>query len=162
MPTSPRNPFEPGHVVSPGDWSPQSGTSPLISDLARLATGPVPAPLPREQVGPSQSSWLDEVAQQERQRADAMGITDIVFQLLAAGRTTTEVTAQLSHAGVLDPVPVEDRHTLVLMTCATLGIPLRDAPEGEAAFATWQQARAGETCADYPVLLSTYRDAAND
>jgi len=95
--------------------------------------------LPRLQVGPLQIAWLNEIAQEERDTADALGITETAYHLLAAGRTTSQVTTKLSKAGALDSIPAEQRHSLILMTCATLGIPLRDGPDGESDFRAWQQ-----------------------
>lgn len=143
--SSPSLPEEPrpqtvDQAVSPATSKAQAGTS--------HANKEANSELPRHQVGPDANSFVNHNAQAQRVLSDALGLTPKIEELFARGMTATEVTHELSLAGLLDRVPYEDRSTLILSTRATLGIPSQFSEEGKQEFTAWKEARSHRLAQD--------------
>ncbi len=96
-------------------------------------------PLPRQQVGPDAQSWVNTSAQQARDLADRLNLTEQMEHLFAEGKSVNEVQAEMRDA--LAAIPGEEQSGLIVQVRASLGIPSRATPEGEAEFQAWKQQR---------------------
>lgn len=91
---------------------------------------------PRVTVGKDEQSWVNQNAQQDRDRADKAGLTQDIENLFAEGKTVAQVENELSDR--LGFVDKEDRTGFITGVRATLGIPSRATEEGKAEFDAWK------------------------
>lgn len=91
---------------------------------------------PRVTVGKDEQSWVNQNAQQERDRADKAGLTQDIENLFSEGKTVAQVENELSDR--LGFVDKEDRTGFITSVRATLGIPSRATEEGRAEFDAWK------------------------
>lgn len=101
--------------------------------------GDTAVPLAREQVGPDAEGWVNVNAQQARDLADQLKLTEQIEHLFAEGKTVNEVQATLRDA--LTAIPGEEQSGFIGQVRASLGIPSRATQEGEAEFQAWRQQR---------------------
>lgn len=92
---------------------------------------------PRITVGKDDRSWVNQNAQQDRDRADNAGLTTDIEKLFAEGKTVAQVEKELSDR--LNFVDKEDRAGFITGVRATLGIPSRSTQEGKAEFDAWKK-----------------------
>lgn len=120
--------------------TPQAGDAPTAGDTAAPSADSEHAvPLPRQQVGPDAESWVNVNAQQARDLADQLKLTEQIEHLFAEGKTVNEVQAALRDA--LTAIPGEEQSGFIGQVRASLGIPSRATQEGEAEFQAWRQQR---------------------
>lgn len=107
---------------------------------------------PRVTVGKDEQSWVNQNAQQHRERADKAGVTRDIEKLFAEGKTVAQVENELT--GRLSFVDKEERANFLIGVRATLGIPSRATEEGKAEFAAWK--------ADYDARRGAEQPKATD
>lgn len=122
------------------DTTPQASDAPTAGDTAApSADSEHTISLARQQVGPDAEGWANVNAQQARDLADQLKLTEQIEHLFAEGKTVNEVQAALRDA--LTAIPGEEQSGFIGQVRASLGIPSRATQEGEAEFQAWRQQR---------------------
>jgi hypothetical protein len=89
--------------------------------------------------GSENSGWVEDNIRSWRALSDRLGLTDAIEERFAAGRTASEVEADLRER--LASFEPTERGELLVSVRASLGIPSRMTVEGQQEFEVWKRAR---------------------
>lgn len=95
-----------------------------------------PTPL-KVVVGKDEQSWINQNAQQYRERADKAGLTPEIEKMFAEGKTVAQVESGLKDR--IDFIDKTERSSFIIGVRATLGIPSQSTDEGKAEFFAWKK-----------------------
>lgn len=110
----------------------------IHTEVSKQNTAAADNPIPlKVVVGKDEQSWINQNAQQYRERADKAGLTPEIEKMFAEGKTVAQVESGLKDR--IDFIDKTERSSFIIGVRATLGIPSQSTDEGKAEFVAWKK-----------------------